>query len=257
MFYSRVRVYLALVVTGAGLVISDVLMRFIIVPISRTWPERGHGILTKWARAMARLTTRPFQVFGVLSMEGPPNVPGSPGTLLVMNHQSLFDIPILLLAVQDNCPKIVTRHRYARGIPVVSQMTKVFGFPLVRVRGGKAALKQSLTEIRQAARQDDAPLAIFPEGSRSRDGEIGEFQTAGLRVILKARPWRVHVLVTDGCWRRADLKSLLSSSRKLRSRTEHAGVIDWDRPTDAIEPLMSEIQARMRRKLKAMRAGVT
>lgn len=255
MIYSRIRMFSALSVVGAMLTVGDVVFCVIVVPIARAWHERGYGILTKWASVMARLVMKPFEIFGVLSMEGPPTVPGEAGTLLVMNHQSLFDIPILLLAVQDNCPKIVARHRYARGIPLISRMAKVYGFPLVKAGNERAAVRQGLKEIRQAARQNRAPLAIFPEGTRTTDGEIGEFHTAGLKIILRARAWQVHLLVTDGCWQQPDLKSLFSISKRIRSRTEHAGVIDWSGgPTEAIEPLIHDIRARMCQKLRAMRS---
>lgn len=254
MILTKIRGCLALAMVGASLVVADVVMRVVVVPLAKTSADRSQGVLTWWAKAMARLCTVPFRALGVLSLESPPPVPGEAGTLLVMNHQSLFDIPILILAVQDNFPRIVTRARYSRSIPVVSQMTGVYGFPLVDPDGGSSQTRLSLRRLRKAARLEDAPLAIFPEGSRTRTGEIGNFKIGGLRVILKARKWRVHLLVTDGCWRAADLPSLISSPEKLRSRTEHAGVLDWTDPRGDAESFLGEIRSRMRDKLAAMRA---
>ena len=60
------------------------------------------------------------------------------------------------------------------------------------------------------ARTSAAPLVLFPEGTRSTDGEIGRFRTAGLERILGARDWVVYVLVSDGYWRHGKLVDFIA-----------------------------------------------
>ena len=55
-----------------------------------------------------------------------------------------------------------------------------------------------LRELKEAARTSQVPMVIFPEGTRTKDGEIGEFMTTGLRLILRSRSWKVFVFVVDG-----------------------------------------------------------
>ena len=252
--FSRVRGYLALLTVAALLIVAEVLMRFGLVPLGRIFPKHRRRLRAKWSLAMASLSLGPFRSLRVISMEPPPRIPGEAGTLVVMNHQSLFDIPILLLAVQDNFIRIVTRSRYVdRYIPVVTQMVRIYEFPIVNPGGDRRVMRANLKEIRRAAARNDAPLAIFPEGTRTRNGAIGEFQTAGLSVILRSRPWSVHVLVVDGLWQFAKLANLVASPTSVRARVEHAGVLEWSDPRADPAPLLNEIRRRMNETLVAMR----
>ena len=52
----------------------------------------------------------------------------------------------------------------------------------------------------QVARGELSTL-IFPEGHRTRDGEIGPFMRAGLRAILLRAQRPVYLIVVDGLWR--------------------------------------------------------
>lgn len=252
-FFRFMRAYLALGFMGLVLLLSDVVMRFGLAPLVRGRPGRRRRLLTWWGRAMARSVTKPLHLLGVVSIHDPPRVSGEGGTLLVMNHQSLFDIPILFLAARDNYVRIVTRRRYAHRIPVISQMVRIYQYPVVEPGGTSREKRRSLAELRRAARMDDAPLAIFPEGSRTTDGEIGEFRTGGLRWILRARPWKVHMLVVDGLWRGATARQLLTVPGGLCATVRHAGVLDWPDPRADSEPFVAEMRRRMTVTLAAMR----
>ena len=49
----------------------------------------------------------------------------------LMNHQSLFDIPLVVQSVVRGYPRIVTRQRYSRSIPLISHMVKLYQYPVV------------------------------------------------------------------------------------------------------------------------------
>jgi len=60
---------------------------------------------------------------------------------------------------------------------------------------------------RRCEREGTCPV-IFPEGTRSRDGEIGVFHTAGIRRILEETPLPLVVAVLEGGWRVAKVKDI-------------------------------------------------
>jgi len=59
----------------------------------------------------------------------------------------------------------------------------------------------AIEAIRRGVRELTHGLLIFPEGHRSRTGEVGRFRTAGLEAMLRERRLPVYVVVNDGMWR--------------------------------------------------------
>ena len=99
------------------------------------------------------------------------------------------------------------------------------------------------------------PWILFPEGTRSIDGEIGRFRTAGLERILGAREWIVYVLVSNGYWRHGKLAHFLGGMQKIKGRLSVLGPIEWSDhavdPADfiaGIRNLMVDELARVHRR---------
>jgi 1-acyl-sn-glycerol-3-phosphate acyltransferase len=205
---------------------------------------------------MAWLVTRPISAIGGAHLPLAPKIPFEPGVLIVMNHQSMFDIPMVVESVRPGHPRIVTRERYARWIPIISHLLRLYQYPVVDPKGTPSELRRALEEIGEAARTSEVPLALFPEGTRTKDGEIGRFRTAGTKVILRTRPWKVYVLVVDGFWRVARFKDFIRGVANLRGRIELAGVLNWEDPKADPGPFIDEMREVMIRRLADMRAEV-
>jgi 1-acyl-sn-glycerol-3-phosphate acyltransferase len=124
----------------------------------------------------------------------------------------------------------VTRQRYARWIPVISHTIRALKYPVVNPRAKAGTGRRLLEQLDQVARTSVAPLILFPEGTRSVDGEIGRFRTAGLERILRAREWIVYVLVSDGYWRHGKLAHFLGGMKKIKGRLSVLGPIEWGDP---------------------------
>jgi 1-acyl-sn-glycerol-3-phosphate acyltransferase len=206
---------------------------------------------------MAWLTTKPVAWIGGCVIPSPPRVvPTGPGVLVVMNHQSLLDIPLVVQAVAgEGYPRIVTRDRYSRWIPLISQMVRLYQYPVVDPTAKSSELRRNLEHIAAQARDSQVPLVVFPEGSRTRDGEIGRFKRGALNSILAARPWTVHVYVADGFWRVARYWDFVRHVTGLRGQVEHAGILEWTDPQADPEPFIEAIRERMVERLEAMRRG--
>ncbi len=253
---SKLRGYLALTVACFALVVLDPIQRFIVSPWAHLRPSRRIAILGSWQRFMARLMMRTFSVLGGARISELPKVPGDAGTLVLMNHQSLMDIPLVVASIPDAYPRIVTRERYLRWIPLISHMVRLYQYPVVDPSANPGSGKRMLRTIAEAARTSDVPLAIFPEGTRTRNGEIGRFKTKGLKLILAQRAWTVYVVVADGFWERATLKDFLGGMRGIRGRVEMLGPFRWEHPGAEPEPFIEEMRAHMVDKLAEMRATV-
>lgn len=156
--------------------------------------DRYHWAWHRGARFVAqRLILRPIVHSTVrVSVEGEANLEGlEPPYIVISNHSSHLDAPLLVTAL----PWRITRHmatavaadyfyrqRWRR------TLTSFFfnSYPVERGRGKKREAGLSVTLLRE-----NVALAIFPEGTRSRTGQMGPFKPG---VAALARALRVPVL---------------------------------------------------------------
>lgn len=250
-----VRGWLALASTSLSLLVGDVIQRLVIAPCVKLRPSKRGTILTKWIKIMAWVVTRPVALLAGCRIPRPQEiVPSEPGVLILMNHQSLFDIPLVIQTVADGYPRIVTRARYKqRYIPVISQMVRLYQYPVVDPSANRDAIAAALEELETVARATELPLAVFPEGTRTKDGNIGRFKIAGLARILSARPWTVYVYVADGFWRAARFKDFVRHMSEIDGRIEHLATLEWTDPQADPKPFLDEVRQTMVEGLRAMR----
>jgi 1-acyl-sn-glycerol-3-phosphate acyltransferase len=121
--------------------------------------------------------------------------------LLIANHQSMFDIPIVAALLFSSFPKYVAKRELARWLPSISFNLR---------RGGNAVIdrddrQQALSAIRALGRQAQergVSVVIYPEGTRARGGELRPFKAGGTLELLAAAPLVPVVAVAiDGSWR--------------------------------------------------------
>jgi len=136
----------------------------------------AHAIARKWAQSGLALNGSSINVIGI------ENVPRSGGVLFVANHQSNFDIPIMIGHVPRD-KGFIAKLELSK-VPAFSRWMKYIGCIFIDRRDPR----QSLTAINNAAERLKAghSIVIFPEGTRSADGTVGPFKAGGLRLAIKA-----------------------------------------------------------------------
>jgi len=242
----KLRGYLALVVICTALVVCDLFQRTVIVLRLKLQPEKRVEILGPWINTLATIVMGGVSRIGGASVPVPARVvPSGPGVLIVMNHQSLLDIPLVVQTVDGGYPRIVTRARYRRFIPLISHMVRLYQYPVVDPSANATDLLASVESMRDAARRSDVPFAIFPEGTRTKDGEIGRFKTRGLANVLQARAWTIYVFVVDGFWKAPKFKDFLGGMAHIDGRMAYLGTVEWSDPTVAPEPFVHDLRHMM------------
>jgi 1-acyl-sn-glycerol-3-phosphate acyltransferase len=169
--------------------------------------------------------------------------------LIVMNHQSLLDIPTAGLMSSPLVPLFVTRKRYQYGVPAVSPCLRLMGCPVIEPRDRRESLKT----MRQAARELEHGMLVFAEGHRSSDGEVQPFQTAGVLAVLRERRMPVCVVVTDGFWSARRLSDFVLGVGKIRGETEVVGVFEPPADDAALPAFIEQLRETMVAHLALMR----
>jgi 1-acyl-sn-glycerol-3-phosphate acyltransferase len=248
-----VRGMVTFAVIGIHFLVTDLLMRIIVTPLVRLFPRRRVAVLSFWQQ---RVMLRPFMAIvrrmGGARLDVEPSLPCEPGLLIVSNHQSLLDIPILSAVFPEGYPLMVARERYGRGVPLISYAIRLYGHLLVRPGHGDP---RQLETLREAAQSADRPLLIFPEGHRTRDGEMRPWKTSGLAVLLGARRWRVHAVVIDGLWQALSVPEFVREIPSVRARVVEAGAYDFDPATDDVDAFVTQLRERMCDTLHALRGA--
>lgn len=135
--------------------------------------------------------------------------------LIVANHQSLLDIPVIMHILPKGLrARFVAKQELAWGIPLISLLLRKSGHCLVRRNGAALQAMRSIAAMAARCRTDGTIPVIFPEGTRSRTGALGTFHSAGYRKILEVDPLPILVVAVDGGWKVAKLKDFFRSFGK-------------------------------------------
>lgn len=124
---------------------------------------------------------------------GVGNVPRSGGALLVSNHQSHLDPPILG-AGSPRQMSYLARTTLFHFSPFGWLLQSVGGIPIDRNGSALAGIRATL----QALQQGEMVL-VFPEGTRSRDGNLGIFKP-GLALVARRANVPIVPAAVDGAY---------------------------------------------------------
>ena len=167
--------------------------------------------MTPFYRSAQFLSYAYYRSFHGFAVEGLENIPKDGAFLLASNHLSFLDPPALGCRMPRNL------HYFARDSlfkgPLGMLIRALNSIPVNRSQLDLATLRTVLKVLK-----DGHPLLVFPEGTRSEDGSLGEGKkgvgmlVAKSRVpVLPARIFGSYEILGKG-------KSLPRIGRKLRVR---------------------------------------
>jgi len=117
-----------------------------------------------------------------LEVKGLENIPKEP-CVFIGNHSSILDIPILLCTVDRNIGFISKKEILK---------TPIIGYWLTRtncVALDRENPRIAIEAINEAVQnlKEGSSMAIFPEGTRNKEGKVGEFKKGSLKLATKAK----------------------------------------------------------------------
>jgi len=129
------------------------------------------------------------------------NFPKNTPLIIVANHQSMFDIIAIGWFMRKVHPKFISKIELGKGIPSVSFNLNHGGSVLIDRKNPRQSLP-ALAKFGKYIDETKRAAVIFPEGTRSKNGQPKEFNTTGLKILLKNIPDALVVPVTiNNSWK--------------------------------------------------------
>jgi 1-acyl-sn-glycerol-3-phosphate acyltransferase len=140
----------------------------------RSWIARlWYRIVQFWVATLLAAT-------GGIRASGRENIPSRGGAILISNHLSHLDVFVLGILLPRPLSYVA---RSTLFVPVLGALIRsVGGFPIQREGMGASGLKETLRRLRNGG-----VVVLFPEGTRSRDGELGAIKPGIAAVATRAR----------------------------------------------------------------------
>jgi len=143
---------------------------------------KGHKFVIE---IMNWFLTKSLLILGVfVSVENKQELPENTTLIFVSNHQGVFDIPPIIWAFRKYHPKFVSKIELGKGIPSISFNLRHGGAALIDRKDAKQAIS-TLGKFAKKINKNKWSAVIFPEGTRSRNGEPKRFATNGLKMLVK------------------------------------------------------------------------
>jgi 1-acyl-sn-glycerol-3-phosphate acyltransferase len=200
------------------------------------------SLLWRWLQMPCRiLTTLLFD----LKVYGVRNVPRDGGVLILSNHQSYLD-PVLLAVRLYRPVSFLARSTLFRGGFGVL-IRKLHAFPVNQDGFAKAALEETIRRLNEGH-----VLNVYPEGSRTKTGEIAPVQR-GVALILRKAHVPVVIAAIDGsfeAWTKGRKLFKPYPIRVLYGKPMHLGHL---RGEEMLRTIETELH-RLFNELRAMRS---
>ncbi len=120
--------------------------------------------------------------------------------LVLANHQHALDVSGLGWIFRSMRLRYVAKIELGQGIPSVSRHLRKGGSALIDRDNPRQAMK-ALTQLGRQLSQEGGAVAIFPEGTRARTGQMAAFHDGGVGVLLRQVPDALIIPVAiQGTW---------------------------------------------------------
>ena len=175
---QKLRNVMYTVVVAVWVLVATIVLGCTVI-VAAFFSKKGHGphlVARAWARSILWVSRVKVEVNGL------ENLPLDAPCILMPIHQSNFDIPVLLGRLPIQFRWLAKAELFK--IPIFGRGMRGCGYISIDRSNRKSAFR-SLADAAQRIR-DGASVLIFPEGTRSRDGEIGAFKKGGFVLTVDA-----------------------------------------------------------------------
>ncbi|MFW5737033.1 MAG: lysophospholipid acyltransferase family protein [Halanaerobium sp.] len=121
-----------------------------------------------------------FKIFFRIKVNGKENLPDQGGVIVMSNHISAFDPP-LLAAVFSRPVRFMAKKELFENPLLRFVLFLADAFPVDRSRNDITAVKKSLNLLKEGE-----VLGLFPEGTRNPEGKLGNPKSGSVMLAVKS-----------------------------------------------------------------------
>jgi len=145
---------------------------------------------------------RCLNILGIrFTYNNPHKIETNQSLIIVANHQSMHDISPISWFMRKYHPKFISKIELGKGIPSVSYNLRHGGSALIDRKNPRQSIK-AIIDFSKYIETNKRAAVIFPEGTRSKNGEPKPFQRQGLKTLFKGVPSATIVPVTiNNSWK--------------------------------------------------------
>ena len=145
-------------------------------------------------RFILKCTKKLVKISGAdVTVTGTENVPSDEPVLYVGNHQGNMDIPLLYSTAPQTMAFVAKKEM--EKIPLLGYWMKERGCVFIDRDNARSSLK-AINEAIQNLKLGYS-MAVFPEGTRSKSSQVGDFKAGSLRIAIKSGVKVIPVSIKD------------------------------------------------------------
>ena len=173
--------------------------------------------------------------------------------ILISNHQSLLDIPVFMNFLRDREMRFIAKDTLGRHIPLVSEMLRAQEHCLVPRKAKPMEAMRYISDFgKRVVERKQIPI-LFPEGSRTRNGDVGKFFSAGFRQLSESTGLPVVVCALDGGWQLRDLRKLVTNLKNGCYRVKILRIYDSPKTKEDCNQILEESRTLMQQQIEYWR----
>ncbi len=119
-----------------------------------------------------------------INIEGKENIPREDGFVFISNHQGYADIIVLLKVMEGRQVGFIAKENLQK-VPYFGKWISAIRGVYIKRGDAREALKSIQAGVNHI--KEGFNLVIFPEGTRSRRPEMGEFKPGSFKLATKAK----------------------------------------------------------------------
>ncbi len=237
-----------------GMLVLPTLMLVFSYPVSHRLALFWSNYITSRSARLFFAILRYYRGFKFLGdSESKKNLPEQ--FLVISNHQSLIDIVVYLYYFSDRKVRFVAKDTLGSA-PMVGKMLRTQGHCLIPRKGHPSVAMRRLQKFGLRAVEEKQIPVIFPEGTRSRDGNLGQFYSAGFRRLVQNARIPVAVCALDGGWRLSKVKDVFKNLNRGAYRVKVLKVYDAPETKDDEKRILEESRELIQSQLDEWRSGI-
>jgi len=178
-----------------------------------------------------------------LKVEGRKKIRWKEAYVYVVNHQSYFDIMVLYTILR---PYKYLAKESLKKIPAIG-LGMIFNQYIFVKRGDRKSRGEALRKCREWLKRG-VSIAIFPEGTRSKNGQLQNFHSGAFRIAIEEGVPIVPVII-KGTRDILPRSSFLLGGRANISLKVQDPVPTKDYSMDQVEELKQKIHAQMKEEI--------